>query len=213
MRQYSISEQCVAVRPFASSAEAEVVALAKAGNGSAFAELVHRNYRSSLRSACAVVTNVTTAQDVVASAFCMALEHLDQFKAGQFSFWLHRIVMNECYSNYRKAQRWSPQEFEEKIHTPEARPESWHTLTPEEQLNRTELLALLSREIAKIPKFLRVPLLMKVNGHTIQGIAAEMGISESAVKARVHRARVMLKHSVQCHLIRHPVRSLVRAGS
>jgi RNA polymerase sigma-70 factor, ECF subfamily len=212
MNAGSLCAQRGTARPLACREEAEVIALAKAGDDCAFAELVHRNYSNSLRLACSMVTNIATAQDAVASTFCIALEHLDQFEAGKFSFWLNRILMNECYASYRRAQRWSPVEFEEKAYIPEGRPESWHTLTPEEQLNRSEFAALLSREIARIPVLLRLPLLKRTNGQSMEEIAADMGISESAVKARLHRARILLKHRVSRHLIRHSVHSLSHVG-
>jgi RNA polymerase sigma-70 factor, ECF subfamily len=190
-----------ALRPFHQKPEIEVVALAKSGNAAAFSELVHRNYARSHRLAYSVIPNAATAGDAVGEAFCKALEHLDQFESsGQFSSWLSRIVINECYQILRNARRADVVEFEERTHTPEYRPESTHTQTPEEQLGVSELLAVLTREIGRIPAHLREPLLMRADDRPIHEIAAEMGLSEAAVKSRVSRARTHLRLRMGRHL-------------
>ena len=188
-------------RPFNRRPEIEVVALAKAGDTSAFGELVHRNYARSHRLAYSVIANSASAGDAVGAAFCKAFEHLDQFEScGQFSSWLGRIVINECYQILRNKRRADAVEFEERVHSPECRPESSHTLTPEEQLGYSELQAVLSREIGRIPAHLREPLLMRAEDQPIHMIAAQMGLSEAAVKSRVSRARNQLRTRLGRHL-------------
>ncbi len=192
---------CESLRPFDQSPEIEVVALAKAGNAAAFSELIHRNYARSHRLAYSVIPNTATAGDAVGEAFCKALEHLDQFESsGQFSSWLSRIVINECYQILRNMRRADAVEFEERTHTPDYRPEASHCLDPEDQLGYSELLALLSREIRRIPAHLREPLLMRADDQPIQEIAARMGLSEAAVKSRVSRARTHLRIRMGRHL-------------
>ncbi|HWT82663.1 MAG TPA: sigma-70 family RNA polymerase sigma factor, partial [Candidatus Methylomirabilis sp.] len=188
-------------RPFDGRPEVEVVALAKAGDPSAFGELAQRNYHRSRRLAHSVIPNAAAAHDAVGEAFCKAFEHLDQFESsGHFSSWLNRIVINECYQILRSGRRTEAVEFEERAHTPEFRPESSHSLTPEEQLRYSELLAALVREISRIPAHLRKPLLMRANDQPIQEIAEQMGLSEAAVKSRVSRARTHLRIRLSRHL-------------
>jgi len=188
-------------RPFHRRPEVEVVALAKAGDTTAFGELVHRNYARSHRLAYSVIANSASAGDAVCEAFCKAFEHLDQFEScGQFSSWLGRIVINECYQILRTKRRADAVEFEERVHSPECRPESEHSLTPEDQLGYSELVAVLSRELRRIPAHLREPLLMRAEDQPIHKIASQMGLSEAAVKSRVSRARNQLRTRMGRHL-------------
>jgi len=189
------------LRPFDRRPEVEVVELAKAGDTSAFGELVHRSYSRSHRLAYSVIPNTATASDAVGEAFCKAFEHLDQFEScGQFSSWVGRIVINECYQILRNSRRAEAIEFEERIHTPDCRPESSYCQNPEEQLGYSELTAVLARELGRIPPHLRKPLLMRADDQPIQKIATEMGISEAAVKSRVSRARRHLRSRLGRHL-------------
>ena len=187
-------------RPFCRLPEDGVVVLAKAGDVSAFAELVHRNYARVRRLACLVARNTAIAEDVVGESFYQAFKNLSQFEStGQFSAWLNRIVINECRETARKHRRVSV-EFEERLHSPAGSPENWHTLTPEQQAGQSEFLTVLGVEIRRIPAHLREPFLMRVRDEPISQIAAQLGLTESAVKARVNRARHRLRSRMARHL-------------
>jgi RNA polymerase sigma-70 factor, ECF subfamily len=193
--------QVMSHRPFDQRPEVELVELAKAGDRSAFSELIHRNYTRSHRLAYSVVSNTAAANDAVGEAFCKAFEHLDQFEAyGQFSSWLGRIVMNEGHKILRNMRRANAIEFEERTHSTECRQKSSYGLTPEEQLRHSELLAVMTREIRRIPGHLREPFLMRVADRPMDEIAAQMGLSLGAVKSRVRRARTQLRMRLGHHL-------------
>jgi DNA-directed RNA polymerase specialized sigma24 family protein len=56
------------------------------GDGSAFAELVHRNYARAQRLACLVARNHAVAEDELGSSFYQAFTPLSQFEStGSFS--------------------------------------------------------------------------------------------------------------------------------
>jgi RNA polymerase sigma factor (sigma-70 family) len=188
-------------RPFSCYPEARIVALAQAGDGSAFAELVYRNYDRAQRLAYQVARNHAIAEDAVGSSFYRAFTRLSQFEStGTFSSWLSRIIINECRETARSARRALPVEFEERLHSPECIPQARHTWTPEEQTGRAELLAALAEEIRRIPDKLRGPLLMRVQGHSLTQIAARLGLKESAVKGRLTRARNHLRRRMARYL-------------
>jgi RNA polymerase sigma-70 factor (ECF subfamily) len=190
-------------RPFSCFPEDTIIALAKSGDSPAFAELVHRNYARARRLAYLVARDHAAADDAVSESFCQAFTHLHQFESsGRFSSWLNRIIINECREKARSDRRASSVEFEERVHTPESTPEAWHTLTPEQQAGHTELRAVLSREIHRIPAHLREPFLMRVEDTPVHEIAARLGLTEGAVKARVNRARCHLRTRMARHLSR-----------
>jgi RNA polymerase sigma-70 factor, ECF subfamily len=188
-------------RPFSCFSEDRIVTLANAGDRSAFAELVHRNYARARRLAYLLARDHALAEDAVSESFYLAFTHLHQFEStGRFSAWLNRIIINECREMERRNRRAVTVEFEERVHTPVCTPESWHTLTPEEQTGHSELLAVLSREIHRIPARLREPFLMRVQEKPISEIAAQLGLTESAVKSRVNQARCHLRTRMARHM-------------
>ena len=190
-----------ASRPFSCYAEDRIVALAKDGDNSAFAELVHRNYARAQRLAYLLARNHAVAEDAVGASFYQAFTHLSQFDTtGSFASWLNRIITNECLKTARLGRRTRLVEFEERVHSPECTPHAGHTLTPEEQAGHSELLAVLAVEIRRIPAKLREPLLLRTQDHSISQIAAKLGLTESSVKARMNRARCHLRMRMARHL-------------
>lgn len=188
-------------RPLSCFPEDRVIDLAKAGDRSAFAELVHRNYARARRLAYLVARDNAAADDAVGESFYQAFTHFHQFEStGRFSAWLNRIIINECREMARSGRRAMSVEFEEKVHTPERTPAAWHTFTPEQQTSHSELLTVLSREIRRIPAHLREPFLMRVRDMPVSEIAARLGLTESAVKARVNRARSHLRTRMARHM-------------
>ena len=192
---------CDGSRPFSCYPEARIVALAKAGDGSAFAELVYRNYARAQRLAYQVARNQAIAEDAVGSSFYSAFTHLSQFEStGTFASWLNRIIINECRETARSGKRAASVEFEERLHSPECIPQARHTWTPEEQTARAELLAALAEENRRIPGKLREPLLMRARGDSITQIAARFGLKDGAVKGRLSRARDQLRRRMARYL-------------
>jgi len=192
---------CDDSRPFSCYTEARIIELAKAGDSSAFAELVHRNYARAQRLAYLVARNHAVAEDAVGTGFYQAFTHLFQLEStGSFSAWLNRIIINECHQTVRMVRRTTLVEFEERLHSPEWTPQARHTWTPEDQACDSELLRVIAAEIRRIPPHLREPLLLRIQDHTVPQIAARLGLTESAVKARVHRARSQLRTRFARHL-------------
>ena len=68
------------------------------------------------------------------------------------------------------------------------------TTSTEESASARMDLKDLDKAVASLPEIYRVPLLMRdVYGLSTEEVAAELKISETATKVRIHRARKMLK--------------------
>ena len=77
--------------------EPVLVAAAKAGDVSAFEELVNRYERKIFRLAQNITQNREDAQDVMQDAFLKSYEHLGDFQGdSRFYTWLVRITVNEA---------------------------------------------------------------------------------------------------------------------
>src|SRR5580765_5837365 len=85
------------------SEEMALVRAAKAGDDSAFEELVRRYDRNVFRIAQHITQNREDAEDVVQEAFLKAYQNLERFQEqSKFYTWLVRIAVNEALMRLRK---------------------------------------------------------------------------------------------------------------
>src|SRR6476661_10909096 len=95
-----------AIQPRVSEPVAEELALvkaAKAGDVSAFEELVRRYDRNVFRIANHITQNREDAEDVVQDAFLKAYQNLERFQEqSKFYTWLVRIAVNEALMKLRR---------------------------------------------------------------------------------------------------------------
>jgi RNA polymerase sigma-70 factor (ECF subfamily) len=83
--------------------ETELVAKAKAGDPTAFTELVSHYDRRVFRMAKQITQNDEDAEDVLQETFLKAYSHLDNFQGNsKFYTWLVRIAVNEALMKLRK---------------------------------------------------------------------------------------------------------------
>ena len=180
--------------------DAELVDRARENDREAFGELVRRHHSACLRFAILLLRDRGEAEEEVQNAFWKAFEHLDQFKgAAEFSSWLLRIVANHCLMRLRVRGRTrmlyldgdNGREGEGSIDLPTA------AFDPECDLIECQMAGLLRREIYHIPKLLRnVVLLRDVQQLSMSDVAQQLGISVSAAKSRLFRARTELRDRV-----------------
>jgi len=144
------------------------------------------------------------AQDVVQSAYLNALRALHHFEGtAQLSTWLHRIVVNTALMKLR-SQRRKPEEsieallpaFGEDGHHVEQFSE-W-SAPADRLLEREETRAVVRACIDELPDGYRVVLILRdIEELSTQDTAERLGITATAVKVRLHRARQAL-----CTLLR-----------
>jgi RNA polymerase sigma-70 factor, ECF subfamily len=83
--------------------EAALVSAAKAGDTSAFEELVNRYERKIFRLGMNITQNREDAEDVMQDAFLKSYQNLDRFQGdSRFYTWLVRIAVNEALMKLRK---------------------------------------------------------------------------------------------------------------
>lgn len=189
---------------FAGVADDRLVVLAQDGDNAAFAELIERHQNTCKRLALSILRDVSDAEDEVQNAFWKAFEHIGQFQQdAKFSTWLSRIVVNQCLMRLRKDRRAKFLYIDEGVAGEEIStlelPDN--TISPEEDLARTELGRLVQAEIRRIPPLLReVVMLRDVQGLPMPDVAGKLGISVAAAKSRLLRARLELRGRLQKHI-------------
>jgi RNA polymerase sigma-70 factor, ECF subfamily len=143
--------------------------------------------------------NDEDAQDVVQSAYLSAFRALNDFEgACQLSTWLHRIVVNTALMKLRSRRR-KPEEsieillpaFQEDGHHVEQFSE-W--TTPADQLmERNETGATVRACIEQLPENYRAVLKLRdIEELSTQEVSDMLGMTPTAVKVRLHRARQAL---------------------
>ncbi|HVP42192.1 MAG TPA: sigma-70 family RNA polymerase sigma factor [Terriglobales bacterium] len=180
------------------SDELALVHAAKAGDISAFEQLVKRYDRNVFRIAQHITQNREDAEDVVQDAFLKAYENLEQFQENsKFYTWLVRIAVNESLMKLRRRRTDKTVSLDQEIQTEEdtmPREVADWSPNPEQLYKQGELKEILTRTINGLPtSFRTVFVLRDVEGLSTEETAEALGLSIPAVKSRLLRARLQLR--------------------
>lgn len=183
--------------PAAGDNESGLVALAKAGEVSAFEELVSRYERKIFRLAQHITQNNEDAQDVAQEAFFKAFEHLGEFQEqSRFYTWLVRIAVNQALMKLRKRHTKDISLDEQVDGEDNSMPreiEDWGP-SPEQRYAQNELAGILNKVIGELdPSFRAVFQLRDIDELSTEETAEALGLSVPAVKSRLLRARLKLR--------------------
>jgi RNA polymerase sigma-70 factor, ECF subfamily len=163
-------------------------------------ELLMRRYNQRLyRVIRSVVTDDSEAEDILQESWVRAYQHLDQF-AGRASFatWVTRIAFYEALARKRKSRRMMPLEDEAGEIMPEVNRCEPAQATPEAQAIRSELRQTLRTAVDGLPETYRsVFVLREVEQLNTAETAECLGLSEEAVKTRLHRSRALLRRNLE----------------
>lgn len=173
---------------------AGLVAAAQQGDQSAFSKLVRATHRETFTLAVRLTGNEEDARDVTQEAYLRAFKAIDRFRGdAQFSTWMYRITAN-CASTYLgRRNRHRHDALADQSEVIDLRPE----LDPELQADASELRDRLGAALGSLPPKLRaVVVLRDVYDLPHDAIAEELGISTTAAKVRLHRARQRLRSEV-----------------
>jgi RNA polymerase sigma-70 factor, ECF subfamily len=172
----------------------ELVAAARSGDRDAFAELVRRTHAETYTLARRLVSNEDDARDVVQEAYLRAYRAMGRFRGdAQFTTWLYRITANCASTHLGRRKRHRHEPLDEEVDVADTRPEH----DPAAIAAAGSLRDRLEVAIAALPPRLRaVVVLRDIYDLSHAQVAAELGISESAAKVRLHRARRRLRSEV-----------------
>ena len=173
---------------------AALVERAKAGDREAFNQLVRVTHSDAYALALRITGNTEDARDVVQETYLRAYRSIGRFRGdAQFSTWLYRIVANCSATHLSRRQRHRHDELGADHDVIDTRPEH----DPAMQGDLAELRASLDAAIGELPPRLRaVVVLRDMYDLPHEAIATELGISVTAAKVRLHRARKRLREQV-----------------
>ena len=171
-----------------------LVAAAQDGDRPAFDEIVRRTYVDTYTLAVRLTASEEDARDVVQESYLRAWKGIRRFRGdAQFSTWMYRITAN-CASTYLgRRRRHRHDELDEEVTVPDLHPDHDPAMAADASLLRDRLEV----AIAELPPRLRaVVVLRDIYDMNHAEIADELGISESAAKVRLHRARRKLRAQI-----------------
>jgi RNA polymerase sigma-70 factor (ECF subfamily) len=169
----------------------ELVAKAKAGERSAFDDLVRATYADTYALAFRLTGNEDDACDVLQDAYMRAYRSLRRFRGdAAFSTWMYRITANCATTHMVRRGRARHEELDRDAPVADGRIEG----DPEAMAGVTLELGRVAVALQDLPARLRaVVVLRDIYDLPHEAIASELGISEAAAKVRLHRARKKLR--------------------
>jgi RNA polymerase sigma-70 factor, ECF subfamily len=162
-----------------------------AGQRDAFRLLVLRHQRGVFRFLGVLGFRGQAGEDLAQEAFLRAYRHLGEFDAGRakFSTWLFTMVRNLAANEAARARRrHEDQELESGPALVDPAPDPLQQAVAKQGLRR------LREALGELPEVLRTALLLtRVEGLSLEEVAAVEDCAVGTVKSRVFRARELLR--------------------
>jgi RNA polymerase sigma-70 factor (ECF subfamily) len=184
-------------------ADSDLVELVRSGHGVAFRAIMQRYNQRLYRVARGIVRDDTEAEDVLQEAYMRAFAALREFRGdSSLGTWLTRIVLNEAFGRMRRRRRTEELDvLDRAIQDGDTRvimfPGAQSSSNPEAAAAREEVRRLLEHAIDDLPEPFRLVFVMRdVEELSIEETATHLGLRPETVKTRLHRARRLLRRSL-----------------
>jgi RNA polymerase sigma-70 factor (ECF subfamily) len=179
----------------------DLVHATKNGDVTAFEQLVKRYDRKLFRIAQSITHNREDSQDAVQEAFLKVYQNLSAFREeSKFSTWLFRITVNQSLMKLRRQRTAREASLDEDFQADgDVLPKEvtdWSP-NPEQLYWASELRDILINCLEELSPILRTVFVLRdIEGLTIDQTVEVLNVSETAVKARLLRARLQLREGL-----------------
>ncbi len=176
----------------------------QSGDPEEFSRLVDAYSSKIYRLATKMLNQQQDAEDVLQETFLKAYRGIKSFDGrSKISTWLFRIATNEALMVLRRKHP-DTVSIDEPVETEEGEQEpiqivDWCCL-PEEELLTEETRIKLDAAVQKLPERLRVVFVLRdINDLSTHETAEVLGLSDTAVKTRLSRARLRLREELSVY--------------
>lgn len=174
----------------------------KAGDISAFEEIISRYESKVMNLALRFTRNQEDAEEVLQDVFTTVYRKIDGFRGqSAFSSWLYRIVVNAAFMKLRKRKQTQTVSIDDLAPAVKQYCMERDAVTNQHLHNvaiSRELQEVLQRAIDRLPdQYRAVFVLRDVDGLSNQETGEILNLSIPAVKSRLHRSRIMLRKKLQ----------------
>lgn len=179
----------------------QLLTIAAGGNFEAFQHLVERFQNRVFALARRITGNLHDAEDVTQQTFLSLIEHVTSFRGeASAATWILRIATNHALKLLRK-RRGLPMAGQNRSDDDDSYSSLPHPNfiahwqeTPEQLVGRAEVREQVEQALQELDEKYRVIFLLRdVEGLSVKETANTLQISESNVKVRLLRARLMLR--------------------
>ncbi len=177
------------------TSDASLVHASVSGNREAFGQIVGRYQTLICSLAYSATGSVSQSEDLAQETFVTAWRNLSELREpGKLRSWLCGILRNRVYKIIR-AKGHEPIHVADPLDAAHQLPS--RELPPSDQAISREEESILWRSLEKIPEIYRNPLVLYYREHqSIEAVAANLELSEDAVKQRLSRGRKLLHEEV-----------------
>ena len=147
------------------------------------------------------------AEEVIQDVFLTAFRKAQMFHGNsQFSTWLYRLTVNAALGRIRRSKKNQQLEYDEYL--PKFQRDGHHQVRPvvdwsnslDEKYRQQEVRDLLAQALDQLKSVDKsVVILSDLEGLSDKEIAATLNLTVSAVKTRLHRARLFLRGKLAVH--------------
>ncbi len=180
----------------------------KAGDEEALETIFNRYSPKLYNVAYRILGEIADTEEVIQDVFWTAYRKAKTFRGtAQFSTWLYRLTVNAALGKIRRSKKNQEVDYEEFL--PKFQKDGHHLVRPvidwsnalDENIAKQEIQQLLKETLDQLkPADKNVVLLSDVEGLPDKEIAAALGLTVSAVKTRLHRARLFLRGKLAAQL-------------
>ncbi|MFP6896861.1 MAG: sigma-70 family RNA polymerase sigma factor [Roseibacillus sp.] len=169
------------------------------GDHDAFEELVGRHQHAVVGTVAKMLGNASEAEDIAQQVFLRLWKSAPRYKpSAKFTTFLFTITRNLVFNETRRKQR-------RREHSLDEQEDDWHQQIPEgrehqpdAQILQSEIQRAVDRAIANLPHKQRLAVVLRRHEHMpYEEIAKVLGLSVSAVKSQLFRARATLRDALQ----------------
>src|SRR5262245_915955 len=203
-----VKQRAMARRSKAVEADSLLIERLKAGDQAALEEAFNLYSAKLYNVAQRILGEAADAEEVIQDVFLIVYRKAKSFKGNsQFSTWLYRLTVNAALGKIRRSKKHREVEYEEFL--PKFQKDGHHLVRPvvdwsdslDEKYAKHEMQQLLVKALEQLkPVDKSVVVLSDLEGLSDKEIAATLDLTVSAVKTRLHRARLFLRGNLAVQL-------------
>lgn len=175
----------------------------RAREPNAFGQLVERYSQRIYNLGLKMLGDPAQAEDVLQETFISAYQAIEGFEGrSHVSTWLYRIAYNVVLMMLRREKQ-APtlDSLEDDVDVESTLQLATSVDSPERRLMQAELIRVMDEALAELNETLRVVFVLRdIDGLSTAETAEVLDLSETAVKSRLHRARLALRERLAPYL-------------
>jgi len=185
-----------------SDVDFELMARIGKGDHRAFRELVERHQNTVIGTVAKMLGNPSDAEDISQQVFLRIWRNARRYRPeARFTTYLFTITRNLVFNETRRRGRKKEVSADEREENPHHQIEDSPDRRPDAELLQAELQAAVDAAIAALPESQRMAVVLRrYEQLSYEEIAGVLGLSVSAVKSLLFRARSALRESLGAYL-------------